>query len=126
MAYEMPITLEPYVCMECACLFLARTVACQASTTSPCPVCGTNNGNIRAGKSPSEVARELDVLYFDPVQEKHDAHEKTLERHGGADEYFDSVLERQSEDELDIGCADELTGEYEVPPELEMCYAGEE
>ena len=111
MAYVMPITLEPYVCMECACLFTARTVACQASTTSPCPVCGTNNGNIRAGKSLSEVAREH---HDSIVQDKHDAHEKILEHHGGA------------EDELDIGCATELAEEYEVPPELEMCYAGEE
>ena len=126
MSYEMLIMIKPYVCTKCACLFCAPTHPGQGSTLEPCPFCGVNNGNMRADKSGMEVAREHNSI----VQDKHDAQRKLIERHGGADEYFDDVLQRQKKDEvlheLDIGCADELAEEHAVPPELEMCYAGEE
>ena len=39
-------------------LFTAETFIHQISTTEPCPVCQTNNGNARCDKSAVEISRE--------------------------------------------------------------------
>ena len=58
MAYIITKQPKPFTCGYCGSIFTAMSNIHQLSTNDPCPVCQTNNGNMRCDKSGVEIARE--------------------------------------------------------------------